>query len=152
MSSSSTRGDRPGGTAATRERVLDAAMDLFGRQGYRATTIAQIEAAAGLAPGAGGLYRHFRSKRELLEAGLRRQFATGRELDGRLDPAGVPQGAGPAAFLAVARAGLRRLEQERDLNRVLLRDLAAFPDLLSEVRDHELRRVHHRLPLARTDG
>jgi AcrR family transcriptional regulator len=122
--------------------VLDAAMDLFGRQGYRATTIAQIEAAAGLAPGAGGLYRHFRSKRELLEAGLRRQFAAGRELAGLLDPAAVPPGDGAAAFLAVARAGLRRLEQERDLNRVLLRDLAAFPDLLAEVREEELRRVH----------
>ena len=42
----------------------------------------------------------------------------------------------------MARAGLRRLEEERDLNRLLLRDLATFPDLLAEVRDRELRRVH----------
>jgi hypothetical protein len=31
----------------------------------------------------------------------------------------------------VARAGLARLEQERDVNRLLLRDLASFPDLLA---------------------
>lgn len=122
--------------------MLDAAMDLFGRQGYRATTIAQIEQAAGLAPGAGGLYRHFPSKRALLEAGLRRQFDAGRELAEVLDPASVPAEDSVGTLVAVARAALRRLEQERDLNRVLVRDLADFPDLLVEVRDRELRRVH----------
>jgi AcrR family transcriptional regulator len=126
----------------TRDRVLDAAMELFGRQGYHATTVAQIEEAAGLRPGAGGLYRHFDSKRAVLEAGLRRQFEAGRELLDLLDPDELT-GASPVdRFLAVARAGLRRLTEERDLNRLLLRDLAAVPELLSEVRDRELRRVH----------
>jgi hypothetical protein len=45
-------------------------------------------------------------------------------------------------FLAVARAGLRRLGEERDVNRLLLRDLASFPDLLEQVRAQELKRVH----------
>jgi AcrR family transcriptional regulator len=36
MSSASSRRDE----RTTRERVLDAAMDLFGRQGYHATTVA----------------------------------------------------------------------------------------------------------------
>jgi hypothetical protein len=44
-------------------------------------------------------------------------------------------------FLAVAQAGLRRLDAERDVNRLLLRDLASFPDLLEQVREQELRRV-----------
>jgi AcrR family transcriptional regulator len=126
----------------TRDRVLDAAMELFGRQGYHATTVAQIEEAAGLRPGAGGLYRHFDSKRGLLEAGLRRQIEAGRELLDLLDPAELTGASRVDRFLAVARAGLRRLAAERDLNRLLLRDLAAFPELLSEVRDRELRRMH----------
>ncbi len=42
----------------------------------------------------------------------------------------------------MARAGLARLEQERDVNRLLLRDLASFPDLLDRVRERELLRVH----------
>jgi AcrR family transcriptional regulator len=138
MSSRSVTGDE----RTTRDRVLDAAMDLFGRRGYHATTVAQIEEAAGLRPGAGGLYRHFESKKSLLEAGLRRQFDAGRGLLDLLDPAEVSQASPLDRFLAVARAGLRRLEDEQDLNRILLRDLAAFPDLLAQVMDRELRRVH----------
>jgi AcrR family transcriptional regulator len=120
-------------------------MELFGRQGYHATTIAQIEAAAGLSAGAGGLYRHFASKRALLEEGLDRQTAAGRPLLDSLAgaaPAGLPRA---ELFLAVSHAGLRRLEEERDVNRLLLRDLAAFPDLLERVRAAELARVHEAL-------
>ena len=126
----------------TRDRVVQVAMDLFGRQGYHATTVAQIEKASGLAAGAGGLYRHVRSKRALLEEGLRRQAEAGRPLLAFLDDqaalAGMPQ---RDRFLAVARAGLSRLDAERDVNRLLLRDLASFPDLLEEVRRTELLRV-----------
>jgi len=117
------------------------AMDLFGRQGYHATTIAQIEAAAGLSAGSGGLYRHFKSKRALLEEGLDRQAEAGRPLLALLGDGELPAGR-RERFLAVARAGLARLEQERDVNRLLLRDLAAFPELLERVRERELRRVH----------
>jgi AcrR family transcriptional regulator len=117
-------------------------MELFGRQGYRATTIAQIEAAAGLSAGAGGLYRHFPSKRALLEEGLRRQADAGRPLIDYLDDPRLAELPIRDRFLAVARAGLRRLGEERDVNRLLLRDLAAFPDLLDRVREQELKRVH----------
>src|SRR4051812_37803795 len=116
-------------------------MDLFGRQGYHATTIAQIEAAAGLSAGAGGLYRHFASKRALLEEGLDRQASAGRPLLDQLAGAAQPSGS-RSRVLAVARGGLGPVEQERDVNRMLLRDLASFPDLLDRVRDRELRRVH----------
>ena len=130
-------------------------MDLFGRQGYHATTIAQIEAAAGLSAGAGGLYRHFKTKRGVLEEALRRQADQGRPLLAYLDDpdalAGLPR---RERFLAVARAGLRRLEEERDINRLLLRDLATFPDLLEQVREQELSRVHQAVTafLEREDG
>jgi AcrR family transcriptional regulator len=116
-------------------------MDLFGRQGYHATTIAQIEAAAGLSAGAGGLYRHFKSKRAVLEEGLERQASAGRQLVDYLSEGPAPTNK-RERFLAVARAGLARLQQERDVNRLLLRDLASFPDLLDLVRERELRRTH----------
>jgi AcrR family transcriptional regulator len=58
----------------TRERLVTEAMRLFGERGYRATSVAQIEAAAGLAPGSGALYHHFKSKEALLEAGIDRQL------------------------------------------------------------------------------
>jgi len=61
-------------TSTTRERLVTEAMRLFSEQGYRATSVAQIEAAAGLAAGSGALYHHFKSKELLLEAGIDRQL------------------------------------------------------------------------------
>lgn len=58
----------------TRERLITEAMRLFSEQGYRATSVAQIEAAVGLAPGSGALYHHFKSKEALLDAGIDRQL------------------------------------------------------------------------------
>ncbi len=59
----------------TRERILDAAVELFGRQGYSGTSVGEIEAAAGLAPRSGALYKHFESKRAVLEAAVARRAA-----------------------------------------------------------------------------
>lgn len=130
-------------TDPTPDRIIDAAMELFGRQGFRATTIGQIEQAAGLSVGAGGIYRHFPSKARLLAAGLERQVETSASLDTYFTGSPVNLGA-PLhdVLVAIAAAALLRLRQERHLNRLLLRDLADFPDLLGQVRDSELRRVH----------
>lgn len=130
----------PGSEA--RERVLVAAMRLFGSHGYAATTVAQIEAAAGLRPGSGGLYRHFPSKRDLLEAGVREQLARQRELFAFIDdPAALAALPLRARLETVAGAALARLASERDLNRIVLRDLDDFPDLLDLVRTEEMQRI-----------
>lgn len=50
--------------AGLRTRILDAAVDLFARQGYEGTSVAQVVAAAGVAKG--GFYHHFPSKQDLL--------------------------------------------------------------------------------------
>jgi AcrR family transcriptional regulator len=60
--------------APTRERLVTEAMRLFSTKGYEATSVSQIEAAAGLAAGSGALYKHFESKRALLNAGIDRQL------------------------------------------------------------------------------
>lgn len=54
--------------SVARGRILRAAIQCFASKGYAATTIADIELAAGLSVGAGGTYRHFPSKRAILEA------------------------------------------------------------------------------------
>lgn len=53
---------------ATRSELIESALRLFASNGYRNTTIAEIESEAGLAAGSGGLYRHFPSKKALFEA------------------------------------------------------------------------------------
>jgi AcrR family transcriptional regulator len=131
----------------TRARILTAAMQLFGSHGYGSTTIAQIEAAAGLSPGSGGLYKHFPSKQAVLEAGVRDRIEAPDALPAlfaQLGGASSPR----AALRAVAAAGLDRLDAERDLNRILVRDLSKFPELLTLFRDGELARLHHGLSQA----
>ena len=129
-------------TSAARARVLTAAMRLFGAHGYAATTVTQIEQAAGLSPGSGAIYRHFPTKQAILEAGVAEQIAAAGDLvDWFRDTATLDLLPLPAGLLVVARAGLRRLEQECDLNRLVLRDLAQFPDLLARVGNEDIARV-----------
>jgi AcrR family transcriptional regulator len=50
--------------SSARSRVLDAAVDLFARQGYDATSVAEVIGQARVAKG--GFYHHFASKEALL--------------------------------------------------------------------------------------
>jgi AcrR family transcriptional regulator len=59
---------------STKERLVIEGMRLFSEQGYQATSITQIEKAAGLVPGCGALYNHFKTKDALLIAGIDRQL------------------------------------------------------------------------------
>jgi AcrR family transcriptional regulator len=51
---------------STRRRILDASRQLFNKNGYAATTLAEIAAAVGIAEG--NLWYHFRTKRDLFKA------------------------------------------------------------------------------------
>jgi AcrR family transcriptional regulator len=53
---------------ATRSAIVNAASDLFGRQGYAVTSVDEIAAAARVAKGA--VYHHFASKERLFETVL----------------------------------------------------------------------------------
>ncbi|SDR82630.1 TetR/AcrR family transcriptional regulator [Microlunatus soli] len=120
-----------------RERILTEGMRLFGEQGYAATSIAQIEEAAGLSPGSGSLYKHFRSKQELLAAGLDRLLGSG--------PPAPRSAAEPerldALLAAAVRSGFDRMKHDRDLNRVAFRGLTAFPELLRRFGTEEVQRI-----------
>jgi AcrR family transcriptional regulator len=72
----------------TRERILDAALELFRTQGYAATTMRQIAEAAGVA--VGNAYYYFASKDQLILAFYERNHtdhlaALGDALDGTKD-------------------------------------------------------------------
>ena len=71
-----------------RERLVDTATELFYRNGYHATGIDRIVAEAGVAKMT--LYKHFRSKDELILAVLRRRDETFRNwLMGEVDRRGA---------------------------------------------------------------
>lgn len=54
----------------TARRLIAVALELFVANGVAGTPIVRIEEAAGLAPGSGAFYKHFRSKAELLNAAI----------------------------------------------------------------------------------
>jgi AcrR family transcriptional regulator len=116
--------------AATRDRIVEEAMRLFSDQGYKATTIAQIEFAVGLTPGAGGLYHHFDSKESVLAAGIERQLA---RLDALRDIRRVltPLGDLTAELTLTARYVLAELDTETELLRLLASEARNRPQLLT---------------------
>jgi AcrR family transcriptional regulator len=116
-------------SSTTRERIVDQAMRLFSENGYSGTSIAKIEAAAGLTPGAGGIYHHFKSKEALLAAGIERQLA---RLDALRDIRRVlgPLGDVKAELTLTARYILAELDSESELLRILASEARNRPQLL----------------------
>ena len=116
-------------STSTRERIIDAAMQLFGDNGYRGTSVVQIETAAGLTPGAGGIYHHFHSKEAVLAAGVERHLA---RLDALRDIRHVLTGLGDlrAELTVTARYVLAELDSERDLLRILASEARTRPELV----------------------
>jgi AcrR family transcriptional regulator len=120
-------------TPKTRERLMDAALDLFAEQGFEGTTITEVERRVGLAPGTGSFYRHFPSKEELLRAAVEREVeqAMAEVAAARADPA---EDDDPirrdARHLAVALAALRRFDR---LFRLVLTEGERVPGLRDTV-------------------
>ena len=103
----------------TRDRILDKAIGLFARQGFKATTITEIEQAAGLTPGAGGVFHHFSSKRELLAAAVERRFLQLEALN-QIRSVIPPLGDRRAELRLFARYLLDQLHDERELMALVL--------------------------------
>ncbi len=121
------------------QRILREAMRLFAERGYERTTIADIQAAVGLAPGSGALYKHFPSKEAVLAAGLD-EFMAGAERARELIRT-VPGAAGEALG-TLGHAALRMLEDDRDVLRIVYRELDAFPALRDEVRVRRMQATY----------
>jgi len=117
-------------SSTTRERIVDEAMRLFSENGYSGTSIAKIEAAAGLTPGAGGIYHHFKSKEALLAAGIERQLA---RLEALRDIRRVlgPLGDIKAELTLTARYILAELDSESEMLRILASEARNRPQLLA---------------------
>jgi AcrR family transcriptional regulator len=114
---------------STRERIIDAAMRLFGENGYRGTSVAQIEKAAGLTPGAGGMYHHFRTKESVLRAGIERHLS---RLDALRDIRRLLSGLGDlhAELTLTARYVLAELDGEEELLRIMVSEARSRPEIV----------------------
>lgn len=109
-------------------------MRLFSEHGYSGTSIAKIESAAGLTPGAGGLYHHFKSKEAVLAAGVQRQLSrlgALREIRRVLGSLGDLR----AELTLTARYILAELDSEAELLRILASESRNRPQLLTAAVD-----------------
>ena len=104
-------------SAATRERVFTAAVELIAEQGYAGTTVEEIAVRAGVAKGT--VFYNFGSKEKLFEELL--QAAAGRLLAGF--GAAIDGRHGFAALEALVRDELERAAAHPALAQVLLAEL-----------------------------
>ena len=126
--------------ATTRDRIVTAAIRLFAERGYRGTTVGDIEAAAGLSPRAGGLYKHFASKEEVLEAGIERHVSELEAMRPTLETMPFDDLRGGLAL--VARWALAALADEIPLMKIVQKDGDRFPALAAEVYERIVARGH----------
>ena len=127
----------------TRRRILDEAVHLFATRGYDATSVADIQAACGLNPGSGALYKHFPSKAALLEAAVHDNLSrltarTAETADTRLpdDPR--------AALRVLADVVWAFMAADRDLIRLMIREFTGFPELFEQMWQGVVATVYRR--------
>ncbi|MCE5313641.1 MAG: helix-turn-helix domain-containing protein [Armatimonadota bacterium] len=109
--------------SSTYEALIAAAMDILDEKGYLGTTTREIAARAGFTEVT--LYRHFRSKDELLSAGINRQAQ--KMLDLLFEPTGNLE----QDLLALAKGLSVTLSSDIDHIISLLPELSRYPVLLS---------------------
>jgi AcrR family transcriptional regulator len=130
----------PSADKATPERIVDAGIELFSDRGFRGTTVGELEAAAGLTPRAGALYKHFPSKEAVLEAAFERHVGELEALHGAIEL--MPLGDLRAELTLLARFGLQTLVRERALRRIVIAEGDRFPDLKRRYRERIVDRSY----------
>ncbi|MEU4653325.1 TetR/AcrR family transcriptional regulator [Streptomyces sp. NPDC023723] len=123
--------------ASTRERVVEAAIDLFARQGYGGTSLRHIAEALGITKAA--VYHHFHTKDDIARVVVGRALEAQEGMVDRLLVAGTDPAAWQRALPRVIdialgqRQLLYALERDEDTYRALFADDPAIgPSLQNE--------------------
>lgn len=117
----------------TRERILAAARRLFAERGYKGTSVGEIEAAAGLSPRSGALYKHFPSKQAVLGAVISQHTDVVDQMRSQLEL--MPLGDLRAELTMTARWGLAELRREHELTRIVMKEGERFPEIAEAFRE-----------------
>jgi len=126
-------------TAERRRHILEAAARAFARKGFAQTTMKEIAAEAGIAPGT--IYLYFKNKEDLLinlpslitETTLAEAMAEVGNLQDLMSPADLE-----ATLCHLIRNGIQRMTQHIEIFRVLL---SSIPVMDEETRETYLRRT-----------
>lgn len=121
-----------------RQRIVEAAVELFSRKGFRGTTTREIAEAAGISEAM--IFKHFATKRELYSAIIEVKSETEELLAGAAKASEAKDDAG-----VLRSVGLKMLEQtERDpsLMRLLLFSALEGHELSEIFFESRVRRLH----------
>lgn len=128
-------------TTSTRERLMSEALRLFAQQGFHRTTVGEVEAAAGLTPRGGALYKHFDSKERLLEEAM--EHAVDATVRVRNELLGLlPLDDWRSELTLFARWVLIELERDRYIVAILEKDGDSFPHLVKRFYVDHVARGH----------
>lgn len=129
-----------GSSVPTRDRLVGAATRLFADGGFEGTSVGQIEAAVGLVPRRGTLYKHFASKAELLQAVVDARvseadefLALAQSVYGQ-DLSTMDRQELTELVREFGRGFLAQLDSHRDLTRIVEHDGERFPELKVRIR------------------
>jgi TetR/AcrR family fatty acid metabolism transcriptional regulator len=113
---------------AKRRVLLEAAVRVFAKKGYHACRVADIAREAGVAYGL--VYHYFTSKEEILETIFRETWS---EMLARVNEVDLTEAPAPEKLRMIAAVVLRTWRRDRDLVRVLVREITRSPQLQDEV-------------------
>ena len=104
---------------------------LFARQGYSATSVADIQQACGLSPGSGALYKHFPSKKALLQEATRRHVEQMGAMRDEYDRTRASDT--KSALRQGAEQIWASIDNNSQLLRVMFREPEALDDMIDEL-------------------
>lgn len=124
------------GAGDTRTRLLSAGIALIAEQGFTSATVGEIEAAVGLAPRRGALYKHFPSKQALVEAAIGERMAVIADLSPVVTWLDSPEAHADrhASLVQVAAIILDELDKEKHISQIIEKEGDRFPDLRDRMR------------------
>lgn len=130
----------------TRERLLEAGCRLFAEAGFDGTTIAGLEQAAGLKPGNGSFYGHFRNKEELLEEVIRNEMQRLDDItDQRKQMLETSLGNSRAELLMMFRLRMMGLARVQNFIDILVREQRRFtPERMAVLRERFVEQSNKR--------
>jgi len=121
----------------TRTRIMQSALELFRRRGFDRTTVADIEAAAGLSRGSGAFYRHFEGKKRVLEAVIDDVVEGRQRIEARMDM--FPLGDLEVEARWLLERGLTLMEPGQKLYLTLVPLAEEYPDLFEQLHERIIR-------------
>ena len=110
-------------SARSRKQILDKALQLFSKQGYRGTNIREIAEAAGLSTG--NVYHLFRDKESIFRSLLERYFAILAAPDNPFNKA-LAEGAFPNDLEALGRASRESVRKYKAYVALIYVDVVEF--------------------------